>query len=110
MAGSKTPEDEERREAVGTRRRCHGRETNWPIIEAWEFDVVLGDSAELSHHGHPTMLNLCGAMVTKSILIAFLREARWVKKPTGATAPSWLAGWKDVKAERPTGTSKKPGI
>jgi hypothetical protein len=56
------------------------------------------------------MLNLCGAMVTKSILIAFLREARWLEKPTGATAPSWLAGWKDVMAERPTGTSKKPGI
>jgi hypothetical protein len=51
------------------------------------------------------MLNLSGAMVTKSSYIAFLREARWVKKPTGAIALSWLAGWKDVVAERQTGSS-----
>jgi hypothetical protein len=75
------------------------------LDQAWEFDVVLGSSAELSRHGHPTMLNLCSAMVTKSSFIAFLREARWIKKPTGAIATSWLAGWEDVIAERPTGTS-----
>jgi hypothetical protein len=41
------------------------------------------------------MLDLCGAMVTKSSFIAFLRETRWTKKPTGAIATGWLAGWKD---------------
>jgi hypothetical protein len=46
--------------------------------------VVLGNSAERRHHCQPIMLNLIASF------IAFLREARWVKKPTGAIAPSWL--------------------
>jgi hypothetical protein len=59
-------EGEEPHEAVGTRSRCHGKETNWHIVEAWEFDVVLGNSAELHHHCHPIMPNLSGAKVTNS--------------------------------------------
>ncbi len=86
--------DAERHEAVGSRSRCHSRETSWHIIAAWELDVVVVNSAERRHHCHPTMLNLSGAMVTRSSFIVFLREAHWVKKPTGAIAPIWLAGWK----------------
>jgi hypothetical protein len=53
--GHDAREDEERNEAVGTMSRCHGRETNWHIIEDWGVDVVQGNSAELRHHCHHTM-------------------------------------------------------
>jgi hypothetical protein len=44
------------------------------------------------------MLNLTGTMVTRFSFIALFREARWVKKLTGAIDLSWLAGSKTGKA------------
>ena len=46
------------------------------------------------HHCQPTIHKLIGVMVSKSSFIAVLREACWVKKPTGPIAPAWFAGWK----------------
>jgi hypothetical protein len=57
---------------------------------SWQKDQLAHQrSLEFDGALHPTMLDLSGTMVTKYRFIAFRREARCVKKTTGAIA---LAG------------------